>query len=293
VTRTRKPPKIARVAAPRGAAPLAAALLAVTGTAHAEEAPPGVRKVAPARPIGLYLRAGGAVVSPLSSSGEMSLEGVDGPASLAIADGPISGSGASIDSTVIPAIIVGYVLPTASRRWSLETVLGTPFTVKFRATGTLASASLAPTALGLPTGVGPLGAELGEAEALPPIVTAVYRLVDDERFQPYVGAGASVMFALDPRITNPVLTAAGEPELSIAPAPGLVLQGGLDVRLWRRVHARLDVKFIGLMRARAEVRDIVVQTPDLPLYEQVEVGSATMDIWVNPFIVQLGVGIDL
>jgi outer membrane protein W len=263
-------------------------ILTHAAVAHADD----VRATTTKRPLGLYVRAGAALVSPMSTSGEMSLTGIDGPASLALDDGPIAGSGASIESAVIPAAIVGYVLPTASRRWSIETVLGTPFTVKFRATGTLASMSLAPSALGLSTGVGPLGSELGEAKALPPILTGVYRLLVDDRFRPYVGAGVSVMLALDPHITNPTLTAVGEPELSIAPAPGLVLQAGLDVRLWGRFRAQLDVKYIGLMRAHAEVRHVVVQTPDLPLFEEVEVGTATMDIWVNPLIFQLGLGAD-
>ena len=74
--------------------------------------------------------------------------------------------------------------------------------------------------------------------------------------------------------------------------PGLVLQGGLDVQLWRRVYARLDVKFIALMMARAEVHHIQVQTPGLPLFDTVEVGTAKMSVWVNPLIVQAGVGYD-
>jgi hypothetical protein len=30
----------------------------------------------------------------------------------------------------------------------------------------------------------------------------------------------------------------------------------------------------------------------LPLFDNVEVGTAKMNIWVNPFIVQGGVGVD-
>jgi outer membrane protein len=239
-----------------------------------------------------YVRAGGALVKPVSSSREMVLADIEGPASLAVQPGPIAGSGADVDSATIPALIVGYVLPIGGRRWSLETVLGTPFTVKFQATGTLANTSIAPTALGIPTGVGPLGPELGEAKAVPPVITAVYQLTGGGMFRPYLGAGASVLFAYDAHVTNPILTAIREPDMTIAPAPGLVLQGGLDVRLWRRVHARLDVKFIGLMLARAEVRHIQVRTPGIPLFESVEVGTAKMDIWVNPFIVQAGIGFD-
>ena len=31
---------------------------------------------------------------------------------------------------------------------------------------------------------------------------------------------------------------------------------------------------------------------ELPLFESVEVGSATMEVTVNPLVVQLGVGVD-
>jgi outer membrane protein W len=259
--------------------------------AHQPEVPAPLAKPAAHRPS-FYFLAGGALVKPVTSSREMELADVDGPASLAVQNGPIAGSGATVSSATIPAGLIGYVLPTPSRRWSLEVVLGVPFTVKFQATGTLANTSIAPTALGIPTGVGPLGPELGEAKAVPPVITAVYQLLDHGRLRPYAGAGASVLFAFDAKVTNPMLTAIHQPELSIAPAPGLVLQGGLDVRLWKSVYARLDVKFIALMMARAEVHHVEVETPGLPLFQSVEVGTAKMSIWVNPLIVQLGVGAD-
>jgi outer membrane protein W len=243
-------------------------------------------------PRRFYFRAGVATVAPVTSSQEMELSDVDGPASLAVHNGPIPGSGATVGSATIPAAILGYVLPIGDRRWSIETILGVPFTVKFKATGTLANTSIAPTALGIPTGVGPLGSELGEAKAVPPEVTLVYQLTGDGFLRPYVGAGVSVLFAYDAHVTNPMLTAVGQPEMSISPAPGAVLQAGLDLRLWKSVYARLDVKFIALMKARAEVRHIQVETPGLPLFDNVEVGTAKMNIWVNPFIVQGGVGVD-
>ena len=272
------------------------AALAWPATGRAEPAPTEAVRAPAVRPATehrwLYLRAGGALVKPLSSSREMELADIDGPASLAVQNGPIAGSGATIGSATIPAIIVGWVLPTASRRWSLEAVLGTPFTVKFEATGTLANQSIAPTALGIPTGVGPIGSQLGEAQAIPPVITAVYQLTAGGLLRPYAGAGASVLFARNAHVTNPMLTAVGKPEMTIAPAPGLVLQGGLDVRLWSRVYARVDVKFIALMMARAEVHHIQVETPGLPLFDSVEVGTAKMNVWVNPLIVQAGVGYD-
>jgi outer membrane protein W len=261
---------------------------------HPPEAAAPAPAIVPAWSIHrLYFRLGGAFVKPVSSSRPMELADVDGPASLAVQNGPIAGSGAKIGSASLPAVIIGYVLPTASGRWSVETILGPYFTVKFTATGTLANRSIAPTALGIPTGVGPLGPELGEAKALPPVLTAVYRLLDRGPVRPYVGAGASVLLSFDGKVTNPMLTAVRSPDMTIAPAPGVVVQGGLDIRLWKTVYARLDVKFIALMLARAEVRHIQVKTPDLPLFDNVEVGTAKMNVWVNPFIIQGAVGVDL
>jgi outer membrane protein W len=243
----------------------------------------------PNKPI--YVRGGVLHLEPLEQSRPMELADVDGPASLSLQNGPIEGSGASVNSATIPGLIVGYVLPFAGGRMSVETVLGPPFKVKFQATGTLATMSIAPTALGLPTGVGPLGSELGEAKALPPVVTVIYRLLDG-KVQPFVGAGASVMFTSDAKVTNAMLTEVSQPTMKISPAPGLVLQTGLEAKLASRIYARLDVKFVALMLARAEVSHIQVRTPELPLFDTVEVGTAKMSMWVNPLIIQMGIGTD-
>jgi outer membrane protein W len=80
--------------------------------------------------------------------------------------------------------------------------------------------------------------------------------------------------------------------MSISPAPGLALQTGLEARLTKRFYARLDVKYIAFMLARAEVHHIQVRTPDIPLFDTVEVGTAKMSVWVNPLIIQAGVGMD-
>src|SRR6185312_16519425 len=73
-----------------------------------------------------YIRLGVAHVHPFAQSNEVELSNVDGPASLAIQNGPIAGSGTSISSATIPAAIIGYVLPVLNNRLSIETVLGTP-----------------------------------------------------------------------------------------------------------------------------------------------------------------------
>ena len=241
----------------------------------------------------LYFRAGVLHMTPLSESRELELSGVRGPASLALTDGPVAGSAVALDPMTIPAVIAGYVLPFWDDRISLETVLSTPIHVTFRATGSLAEMSIAPDALGIPTGVPPLGTTLGEADAAPPLVTAVYRVGELGPVHPYLGMGLGVLVTYNARATNPILTEAAEPTFDIDPAPGLVLQGGIDITLWRRVHLRADLKYIAFMKARATVSDLRVRTPEIPLFEEAMVGSATMEMWVNPLILQLGLGIDL
>jgi outer membrane protein W len=236
----------------------------------------------------LYLRAGIVHVAPLEQSRELELADVDGPASLAVQNGPIAGSGSSISSATVPGLIIGYRIRP---RWALETVLGIPFTVKFKATGTLRDMSIAPTALGIPTGVPAIGEELGEAKAAPPTLTAVYDLTQG-RVRPYAGAGIAVLFAYGGKLTNPILTEVSQPAMKISPAPGLVLQTGIEAKITNRIYARADIKFIALMLARARVEHVEVRAPTLPLFDTVEVGTAKMNVWVNPLIIQLGVGTD-
>ncbi len=45
-------------------------------------------------------------------------------------------------------------------------------------------------------------------------------------------------------------------------------------------------------RVHATVTNLRVRTPDIPLFESVAVGTATMDVAVNPLILQAGLGAD-
>jgi outer membrane protein W len=248
---------------------------------------------APQTPRRFYFRVGGVHIAPLASSREMELADVQGPASLSLQNGPIAGSGATVTSATVPGAIVGYVLPWMKGKLAVEAVLGIPFEVKFEATGTLRDESIAPDALGIPTGVGPLGPELGKANAIPIVVTLTYApLGVDRRIVPLVGVGPSILFATDGEITNPTLTEVSKPSFEISPAPGLVIQGGLDITIYKRIKARLDIKYIAGMLARGTVEHVQVRTPGLPLFETVEVGTAKMSVWVNPLVVQFGIGAD-
>jgi outer membrane protein W len=245
----------------------------------------------PAKATGFYFRGGILHVAPQSESREVELTNVTGITSLAIQNGPIAGSGVTIGSATIPAFIIGYVLPVLDGQLSLETVLGLPFSVKLRATGTLANESLAPYALGfIPTGVPPLGPELGEANVVPPLVTLVYR-PQVGRIRPFAGGGIGMLFTYDEHITNPVLTAVSTPTLTISRATGLVLQAGVEARIWENVYLRLDVKYVAFMDAHATIEHIQVQTT-LPLLSSANVGTALADVTVNPVIATAGIGAD-
>lgn len=274
-----------------------------TGASPAAAAPDGTFvegvHVHPRRHL-FYVRLGGILVKPEPKSSPVVLSDIDGPASLSLQNGPVVGSGATIDSAWTVGGTVGVRLPFLDQHLSLEVVVGAPFTVKFKNTGTLANQSLAPTALGLPTGVAPLGAEMGQATAAPPVLTLVYTILDHGYVQPYVGAGVGVLFTYDAEVTNPMLTAVTKPSMSVDPGVGLVGQVGVDIQLYhdakdrnfRSWYLRLDAKYMAFVKANATVHDIVVQTPDIPLFGNVEVGTAKLSATVNPFVLSAGIGTD-
>lgn len=235
-----------------------------------------------------YFRAGYTLLSPNSTSTEVTLTNVDGPASLAISSGPIAGSGASIEDSQFPSIILGYQFD--NRRWAMETILALPFTMKFKATGTLASESIAPYANGnIPTGVPALGSEFGETQVLPPVVTLVYRFRQDKTLRPYVGAGPAYLFAYNSKVTNTVLTEVSTPGLKVDNAFGYALQTGIEFNFHTDWWLNFDVKYVSL-KTSATVTNMYVRTPALETYEVAKVGDATIDVTADPWVYHLGVG---
>lgn len=240
-----------------------------------------------------YFRAGYTLLAPDSSSTAISLSDVGGPADLAVDNGPIRGSGATVEAVDFPSAIVGWRLPWGDGNWAVETILALPLTVEFKTDGTLVNQSIAEYALGnIPTGVPPLGEEFGEAKVLPPVVTLVYRFLPGSSLRPYVGAGMAYMFSYDAEVTNPVLTAVSRPTLEIDPAFGFALQGGVEWNVHGNWWVNADVKFIGGLEAAATVKDIWVEVPDLPLYDVARVGNASVDVTVDPWVYHIGIGFD-
>jgi outer membrane protein W len=248
---------------------------------------------------GLRFRVGELSLTPTGRGSEVELSNVSSMARLAgMKDGPIAGSSTSVSGARFPAAILGFALPFLDRQLSVETILGLPFKQKMYLGGTLAEKPLAPSALGLSTGVPALGKELGEVTLLPPVVTAVYRFFPGAWVRPYVGAGACLMMVLDAKITNPVLTRVRQPKVEIPPALGWVVQAGTELRLGvdglrGRFYLALDAKYVGGLEVTARVKDIWVETPELPIYKEAKVGDTTSRTRIDPFIAFIGVGVDL
>lgn len=252
-----------------------------------------------------YLRnLGGMYFSTaLAKDEEVVLSNVEGAASLVIEEGPIAGSGSGVKPLFLPALSAGLVVKDwGDSTLSIELILAPPnmVDIELTAEGTLANESLAPFALGnIPTGVPPAGAELGTVSALPPMATAVYRPWQGKAFRPYGGAGLAYMIVTDAKITNEILASVAEPRLEVKHDLGnlgVVVQAGAEVRLFKllgqSVYLSADVKYIGFLSLTAQVRDIYVEAPGLPVFGPVRVGDASATVKVNPLIFQAGLGYD-
>jgi len=237
-----------------------------------------------------YFRAGVLHLAPDVKSSELILENVGGIAKLAINNGPIAGSAIDLGKITTPSIIAGYILPWFNNNLSLEVILATPLTIELKAAGTLKNESIAPYAVGnIPTGIPPLGEELGSIKALPPVITSVYRF-NLWHLRPYLGVGFAYLFTYDHKITNSVLTAITTPELEVENPFGFVGQLGLDINFYKNWFFNIDVKYIDGLDLKAKVKGIYIAVPDLPLYSMTRVGDARVDVSVDPWIYQIGIG---
>jgi outer membrane protein W len=244
--------------------------------------------VKPAHHTELYFRAGVASVDPRMASGGFELE----PSPLAGLAGIMTPQGGlTTDTATLVAAIIGVAPAVFRGHVAIETIIGLPQTTHLRATGQLATQSLAPTVLGLQTGIPPLGTNLGEAKAVPPLVTVVFRLPAIGPVVAFVGGGASVLFITDAKVTNPVLTQVATPKLDISPAVGLVGQAGVDIHLGGRFYARADVKEMWFQDTTSTITNIRVHT-DIPDLETVDVGSVKATVSARPIIFQAGIGMN-
>ncbi|ERP85460.1 hypothetical protein Q670_07175 [Alcanivorax sp. P2S70] len=196
---------------------------------------------------------------------------------------------ATSDPLLLPGVILGYKLPWG-KGWSMELIASAPPTLEIKADGKLANEPLVEEVNGIPTGVPPLGEEVAETKVAPPLITLVKRFRLDHKLQPYLGGGIGYLFTYDTKVTNPIATELGEPDIEVENKFGYALQAGLDIHLTRHWWVTFDTKYISFQDITATVEDLVIKAPGLPQFQYAEVGDVEYDADINALAYTLGIG---
>ena len=238
----------------------------------------------------LYFRAGATYLYPDLNTRSIELKNLSNIAEVAVEPGPQNGEAFSDPLLLFPSAIIGYVLPWGDGGWSVETLAALPPTLSLKIKGEIADVPLAEEAQGIPTGVPPLGSSVAETKALPPIVTLVKRFRMHSDFRPYAGLGLTYLYTYDSKVTNPILTEFGRPDLDIENKFGWVAQIGFDYKIYRYWWANLDVKYVSVPKVRATMENTFIRAPGLPQFQFVEVGDAEFVADLNNIAVHVGLG---
>lgn len=196
---------------------------------------------------------------------------------------------ASSDPLLLPGVIFGYKLPWG-KGWSIEAIASAPPTLEIKAKGRLANEPLVEDVNGIPSGVPALGEKVAETKAAPPLITLVKRFRINRRIQPYLGAGIGYLFTYDTKVTNPIATELGEPDIEVENKFGWAGQAGVDIHLGGHWWMALDAKYITFPGVTATVKDLVVKAPGLPQFQYAEVGDVEYDADINAFAYSMGIG---
>ncbi|WP_245932420.1 OmpW/AlkL family protein [Isoalcanivorax indicus] len=237
----------------------------------------------------IYFRAGATYLYPDLNTRSIELKNLSNIAEVAIEPGPQEGAAFS-DPLLLPGAIIGYKLPWGDGGWSIETLAALPPTLTLKIKGEIADVPLAEEAQGIPTGVPPLGSRVAETKALPPIVTLVKRFRMHSDFRPYAGLGLTYLYTYDSKVTNPILTEFGRPDLDIENKFGWVAQVGLDYKIYKYWWANIDVKYVSVPKVTATMEGTFIRAPGLPQFQFVEVGDAEFVADLNNIAVHVGVG---
>lgn len=251
----------------------------------------------------LYLAPGATYIdfNNLKSS-NLNVSGVRFPTSLAIGNGPVAGAKATVDNKTIPTLSIGYFLPGTHRHLSLNTILGTPIHFHFSAQpGPLRDDSLAPSALGIPTGIPALGSDIGKVKTLPIMMTLLYHPFPNAIFQPYIGAGGAYVYNYDAKITNSVLTEENQPGFDVSDTWGYLLEAGFDVGQKKSsgLYAFGDVRYLGGAHIKGRLHNVHVRVRNQTLAgalgllgysDDARVGDSSIGLSLNALIFTAGVG---
>lgn len=233
------------------------------------------------------------------SSSDLHVDNATGLAAQAFGPGgsDLEGTGSSAGNKTSLGGVIGLYLPKTNHHLAVEVLLAPPLKLDFQVSGDAVDQSLAPTALNgangqtIPTGVPPLGRNIGTFKALPPNFTLVYRPWVDTMVEPYIGAGAMYLYTYDTDVNNTVLNEPGEPELYLNKPVACVGQLGADLNLPNNMFLNADVKYIGCADVESRVNDIQVNSPTLsPTFGPVDVGSVSSTNEFRAVIYQVSFG---
>jgi len=195
------------------------------------------------------LRAGATYVDPDDSSSVVSLN----QSSLG------EDSGVSVDGDTQLGLTLGYMF---NSHWGVELLAATPFEHDIGAEGqALAGLNIN---------------EVGQADQLPPTLSAIYYLDSTRRIKPYVGLGINYTGFFDEDLSGEVTDALGDASLSLDDSWGLAAQLGSDFALTERLHLNLSVRYIEL-ETDAEIK-------------LSDGGRINVDVDVDPLVYTLALG---
>lgn len=246
-----------------------------------------------------YLKFGAAHLDFTGESSNLVVENAQGLAAQAFGPGRSSlyNTGSGIGDTTFPAGTIGIYVPWTGRHLATEVTIAAPISLDLVALDRAVNESLAPYVLGqpgsggIPTGVQPLGEDLGSVKAFPPNLTLVFRPWVDTMIQPYIGIGAMYMYTYDLDIDNAVLNSVNEPTLYLSKPVACVGQVGVDVYLTEHIFLNADVKWIGCAKVTAKVNNVKVAAPNLGQFGAIDIGTVSTRVNLEATLYQLSIGI--
>jgi outer membrane protein len=170
--------------------------------------------------------------------------------------GPIPGSGAGLDSSVVPEVDFTYML---TPNVGVELILASS-SHDARGTGTLAGAG-----------------KLFDARTLPPTLTVQYHFNTNGRVRPYVGAGLNyTLFFNEDATSGMKALGGGKADVELDDSWGLAANAGVDVAIDKDWFVNADVKYIDMDTTAT------IKTNSL--------GRLKADVSIDPWVYGIGIG---